>query len=124
MSLSLRRHEIWSKQRVTQPAYTRLGTRLFGRNIMAEVLLLPPPPELFFLPQGTYGISFDLSTRSILDPLPNGWGFRNTSPVYRRIRDALENADFDHPQRSVYQQDHTFAMNAWGDMLHLRAIRL
>lgn len=29
------------------------------------------------LPFGTYGVSFDLRTRRMRDPLPNGWEMRN-----------------------------------------------
>ena len=45
-------------------------------------LAVPPPNNLFLLPNGTYAISFDLPTRRIRDDLPNGWDFRSTGAYY------------------------------------------
>ena len=43
---------------------------------------VPPPDPLFQLPDGTYGISFDLWNKRIRDPLPDGWGIPCTGAHY------------------------------------------
>jgi len=89
---------------------------------MAAILVVPPPNVFFVQPMGTYGISFDLTTRSIRDDLPDGWNFSSTAPVYIRIRDLLQTRGYVHPQGSVYQRLNTLAGATWLDMMAMRAI--
>ncbi|KAL6302211.1 hypothetical protein BKA93DRAFT_410792 [Sparassis latifolia] len=86
----------------------------------AVVANAPPPFQMFLQPVSVYGISYDLLYRSIVDPLPHGWGAR-TSSVYRQICNALRIDGFDHAQYSVWQRRGT-AFAVWLDMMELREI--
>jgi len=83
------------------------------------------PLPIAILPFGIYGVSFDLRTRRMRDPLPNGWEMRNGyTNVYRRIRTFFESRLYVHAQSSVYQRlvPGTTALMVWHDMWDLRAI--
>lgn len=43
---------------------------------IAHALAVPPPINLVTSPAGKYGISYDIFTRALEDPLPNGWARR------------------------------------------------
>jgi hypothetical protein len=46
-------------------------------------MAVPPPPPLAGLPVGIYGVTFDLRTRAMLDPLIQGWQLTGTGMQIR-----------------------------------------
>jgi len=71
------------------------------------------------LPDGTYGISYDIFVNAVeMDP-PMGWGgYRAT--VYRQFRACLNDAGFARDQYSDFQSPMTSAAHTWRTMMSLK----
>ena len=101
------------------------------------------PPALFLLlwnlPDGAYGISYDISTRQTEDDLPDGWNsyrgeFRNfasyrglncfmiTAATYRQLAKELRSRDYDQLQYSDWINEETTAGEAYMTMVSLMSI--
>ncbi|RDB26647.1 hypothetical protein Hypma_005552 [Hypsizygus marmoreus] len=91
---------------------------------MAALLPIPvaPPAQFFLLPQGSYGISYDISTRRTEDDLPDGW-HAHRSNTYRQIIDILAIAAFTRDQYSDYRAVGVSALVTWQTMWQLRNIQ-
>jgi len=102
------------------------------------------PPAVFLmlwnLPDGAYGISYDINTRKTEDDLPHGWNlyrgeFRNfykshlhlscfmiTAATYRELAKELQSRDYDQLQYSDWINEDTTAADAYITMVSLMSI--
>jgi len=88
-------------------------------DIEILLLLVPPPQIIRHQPIGTYGIAFDLLTRRMTDPPPDGWGLRSRGNIYNQIARLLNIYGYNHVQGSTYQMNFTLAVLTWFDMYSL-----
>ncbi|KAI0315110.1 hypothetical protein OF83DRAFT_1174141 [Amylostereum chailletii] len=80
-----------------------------------------PPFQVLMLPQGRYGIAYDLEIHYIQDLLPDGWG-SHSSGVYKRLGVMLREAGYTRVQYSVWEKV-SFPGWVFLDMLDLRRLR-
>ncbi|PPR05275.1 hypothetical protein CVT26_011440 [Gymnopilus dilepis] len=85
------------------------------------LIALPPPYILNQVREGKYGISYDLFTRPMEDPLPFGWAAHRAT-VYKNIGRFMRSSDYEHAQYSVWQKI-AIPTNVWQDMVTLRRIK-
>ncbi|KAH9839374.1 uncharacterized protein C8Q71DRAFT_749171 [Rhodofomes roseus] len=92
-----------------------------GPNVQVVQAPMPPAAFMFFMPIDEWGLTFDLSTRIMQDPPPNGWGV-NRSTIYSRIARRLQRQGFYHAQYSVYNCQNISGLAVYHYMCNLRVI--
>lgn len=55
-------------------ALRNVGFAAAGIPWEVPVSVAAPPPEIFDLPDGMYGVAYDFTTNKIQTRLPQGWG--------------------------------------------------
>ena len=104
------------------------------------------PPDIFlglwYLPEGAYGISYDINTRKTQDNPPDGWNanrgefgksckfefqphlscFMNAAATYRALAKQLRLSDFEQLQYSDWINEDTNAPDAYMSMMSLMRI--
>ncbi|KAI5984063.1 hypothetical protein EDD15DRAFT_2171789 [Pisolithus albus] len=70
---------------------------------------------------GTYGLSYDVSTRATEDDLPHGWNSRRAE-TYKQLALCLERGHFARLQKSDWICEDTDAITTYYTMLMLRTI--
>ncbi|KIM54425.1 hypothetical protein SCLCIDRAFT_136861 [Scleroderma citrinum Foug A] len=76
---------------------------------------------LWNLPDGAYGISYDISTRKTEDDLPHGWHSYRAA-MYRELVKELGSRDYDQLQYSDWINEDTTAADAYITMVSLMSI--
>jgi len=92
-----------------------------GPNVQPVPAVLPPAMLLVLNPVDHWGITFDLRTRVMQEPPPDGWGVRRGT-IYTRIARQLLRAGYIHVQYSVYNHPQNSGLAVFHDMCELRSI--
>ncbi|PCH36579.1 hypothetical protein WOLCODRAFT_20618 [Wolfiporia cocos MD-104 SS10] len=89
---------------------------------MAAIPIVIPPPQLFALPVGTYGVSFDLTPHAMIEDLPNEWNLKGTSRIHEKIAQHFVGRLYSNPQGSVFLRKKYCALLVFMDIMSLREL--
>ncbi|KIM65681.1 hypothetical protein SCLCIDRAFT_1212083 [Scleroderma citrinum Foug A] len=78
-----------------------------------EIPMILPPFDLLFLPPGTYGISYDISTSKTENNLPEGRRITQRAVAHGEVERRLQSGGFRWIRSSYWICDDTHAVDAY-----------